>query len=114
AHHQLLINYCVYGWLQILLTSAVYQYQRDLNTAVRTADATYLSRQHVDDICRLGTHVVLNYGAPTVANRQLLAHFMSGNYARLIERILPSLGQQLDQELSVQTLFPGADSVFLR
>jgi len=114
AHQQLLSNYGVYGWLQILLTSAVYQYQRDLNTAGRTADATYLSRQHVDDICRLGTHVVLNYGAPTVANRQLLAHFMSGNYARLIERVLPAVGQQLEQELSVEALERGADSVFRR
>ncbi len=112
AHQQLLSNYGVYGWLQILLTGAVYQYQRDLNTAGRAADATYLSRQHVDDMCRLGTHVVLNYGAPTVANRQLLAHFMSGNYARLIERVLPGVGQQLEQDLSVEALERGADPVF--
>src|SRR5699024_11178768 len=112
AHHQLLINYCVYGWLQILLTSAVYQYQRDLNTAVRTADATYLSRQHVDDICRLGTHVVLNYGAPTVGNRQLLAHFMSGNYARLVERVLPAVGAQLEQDLAAEALEQGVNPVF--
>lgn len=112
AHQHLLNNYGVYGWLQILLTSAVYQYQRDLNTAGRGADTTYLSRQHVDDMCRLGTHVVLNYAAPTVANRQVLAHFMSGNYARLIERVLPAIGQQLAQDLSAESLEQATEPVF--
>ncbi|MFD6814329.1 hypothetical protein [Enteractinococcus coprophilus] len=111
--HQLLITRCgVYGWLQVLLTGAVYQYQRDYNMGGRTADTTYLSRQYVDDVCRLGTHIVLNYGAPTVANRKLLAHFMSGNYARLVDRILPAVGAELGQELRPETLEEGASPIF--
>ena len=112
AHQQLIVEHGVYGWLQILLTGAVYQYQRDLNMQGRTADATYLSRQHVDDVCRLGTHIVLNYGAPTVGNRVLLAHFMSGNYARLVDRILPAVGADLGQELSPDVLERGVNPVF--
>ncbi|GAA2035006.1 hypothetical protein GCM10009720_14570 [Yaniella flava] len=112
AHQQLIINHGVYGWLQVLLTGAVYQYQRDLNTAGRSADATYLSRQHVDDVCRLGTHIVLNYGAPIEGNRKLLAHFMSGNYARLVNTVLPAVGAELDIELAPEVLESGADPVF--
>ena len=112
AHQQLIQAHGVYGWLQILLTGAVYQYHRDLNMQGRTGDATYLSRQHVDDVCRLGTHIVLNYGAPTVGNRELLTHFMSGNYARLVDRILPSVGAELGQELSGEALEQGANPVF--
>ena len=112
AHQQLIMNHGVYGWLQVLLTGAVYQYQRDLNMGGRAADTTYLSRQHVDDVCRLGTHIVLNYGAPTVANRQLLAHFMTGNYARLMERILPAVGAEIGQELSADVLEEGANPIF--
>ncbi len=112
AHQQLIIDHGVYGWLQVLLTGAVYQYQRDFNTAGRTADTTYLSRQHVDDVCRLGTHIVLNYGAPTVGNRKLLTHFMSGNYARLMERVLPAVGAELGHELSPEALEKGVNPVF--
>lgn len=112
AHQQLIQTHGVYGWLQILLTGAVYQYQHDFNTQGRTEDATYLSRQHVDDVCRLGTHIVLNYGAPTVGNRKLLTHFMSGNYARLVERVLPAVGAELDQELSPEALEQGANPIF--
>lgn len=112
AHQQLMAQHGVYGWLQVLLTGAVYQYQRDLNMQGRTADATYLSRQHVDDVCRLGTHIVLNYGAPTVGNRILLAHFMSGNYARLVDRILPAVGADLGQELSPDVLEQGVNPMF--
>src|SRR5699024_12281367 len=85
AHQQIILSRGVYVWLQIVLTGAVYQYRRYLNMRGRSDDATYLSRQHVDDMCRLGTHIVLNYGAPTVGNRKLLGHFMSGNYARLVD-----------------------------
>src|SRR5699024_9932420 len=88
ANQQNIMAHGVYGWLQILLTGAVHQYRRDLNTLGRSDDATYLSRQHVDDVCRLGTHIVLNYGAPTEGNRKLLAHFMSGNYARLVDFVM--------------------------
>lgn len=112
AHQQLITTHGVYGWLQVLLTGAVYQYQRDYNMGGRTADTTYLSRQHVDDVCRLGTHIVLNYGAPTVANRKLLAHFMSGNYARLVERILPAVGVEIGQELRPEALEEGANPIF--
>jgi len=112
AHQQLIQAHGVYGWLQVLLTGAVYQYQRDFNMQGRTGDATYLSRQHVDDICRLGTHVVLNYGAPTVGNRKLLTHFMSGNYARLVERVLPAVGAELQQEIPPQALEEGANPIF--
>lgn len=112
AHQQMIMAHGVYGWLQILLTGAVYEYQRDLNTRGRADDATYLSRQHVDDVCRLGTHIVLNYGAPTTENRKLLAHFMSGNYARLVERVLPAVGESLDQQLPSETLEQGANPVF--
>lgn len=112
AHQQLLLENGVYGWLQVLLTGAVYEYQRDLNMRGRADDATYLSRQHVDDVCRLGTHIVLNYGAPTVGNRELLAHFMSGNYARLVERVLPAVGTELEQELASEALEQGANPVF--
>lgn len=112
AHHQLITAHGVYGWLQVLLTGAVYEYQRGLNMRGRTADATYLSRQHVDDVCRLGTHIVLNYGAPTAANRKLLAHFMSGNYARLVERILPAVGAEVGQEIPAETSEQGAKPVF--
>lgn len=112
AHQQLITTHGVYGWLQVLLTGAVYQYQRDYNMGGRTADTTYLSRQHVDDVCRLGTHIVLNYGAPTVANRKLLAHFMSGNYARLVERILPTVGAALGQEVRPEALDEGANPIF--
>src|SRR5690625_1540012 len=112
VHHQLITAHGVYGWLQVLLTGAVYEYQRDLNMRGRTADATYLSRQHVDDVCRLGTHIVLNYGAPTAANRKLLAHFMSGNYARLVEHILPAVDAELGQEIPAETLEQGANPVF--
>lgn len=112
AHQLLITRYGVYGWLQVLLTGAVYQYQRDFNMGGRTSDLTYLSRQHVDDVCRLGTHIVLNYGAPTAANRKLLAHFMSGNYARLVERILPAIGAELGQELPPEALEEGANPIF--
>lgn len=112
AHQQLIMQHGVYGWLQVLLTGAVYEYQRDLNTGGRAADATYLSRQHVDDVCRLGTHIVLNYGAPTAGNRKLLAHFMSGNYARLVEHILPAVGEELELELVPEALEQGANPVF--
>lgn len=112
AHQQLILEHGVYGWLQVLLTGAVYEYQRDVNTRGRADDATYLSRQHVDDVCRLGTHIVLNYGAPTVGNRELLAHFMSGNYARLVERVLPAVGVELEQELAPEALEQGANPVF--
>lgn len=112
AHQQLIMDHGVYGWLQVLLTGAVYAYQRDLNTRGRADDATYLSRQHVEDVCRLGTHIVLNYGAPTVGNRQLLAYFMSGNYARLVERVLPAVGAELEQELAPEALEQGANPVF--
>ncbi len=112
AHQQLIQAHGVYGWLQVLLTGAVYQYQRDFNMQGRTGDATYLSRQHVDDVCRLGTHIVLNYGAPTVGNRKLLTHFMSGNYARLVERVLPAVGAELGHELSGEALEQGANPVF--
>src|SRR5699024_11628238 len=43
AHQQLITTHGVYGWLQVLLTGAVYQYQRDYNMGGRTADTTYLS-----------------------------------------------------------------------
>lgn len=112
AHQQLIVAHGVHGWLQILLTGAVYQYQRDLNIGGRTADAAYLSRQHVDDMCRLGTHIVLNYGEPTVENRHLLAHFMSGNYARLVERVLPAVGESRGELLPVEALELGANPVF--
>lgn len=112
AHQQLIMQHGVYGWLQVLLTGAVYEYQRDLNTGGRAADATYLSRQHVDDVCRLGTHIVLNYGAPTAGNRKLLAHFMSGNYARLVEHILPAVGEELELELAPEALEQGVNPVF--
>lgn len=112
ANQQNIMAHGVYGWLQILLTGAVHQYRHDLNTRGRGDDATYLSRQHVDDICRLGTHIVLNYGAPTGQNRRLLGHFMSGNYARLVDLILPKVGEALDQELSSDALEQGANPVF--
>ena len=112
THQQLLTSHGVYGWLQVLLTGAVYQYQRDFNTQGRSGDATYLSRQHVDDVCRLGTHIVLNYGAPTVGNRELLTHFMSGNYARLMERVLPRVGTEVGLTLSGEALEQGANPIF--
>src|SRR5699024_6653930 len=112
AHQQLLTRHGVYGWLQVLLTGAVYQYQRDFNTQGRSGDATYLSRQHLDDVCRLGTHIVLNYGAPTAGNRKLLTHFMSGNYARLMERELPAVGSELGLALSGDDLEQGANPIF--
>lgn len=112
AHQQLITRHGVYGWLQVLLTGAVYQYQRDFNTQGRSGDATYLSRQHLDDVCRLGTHIVLNYGAPTAGNRKLLTHFMSGNYARLTERVLPSVGAEVGQALTGEDLEHGANQVF--
>ena len=112
AHQVLITRYGVYGWLQVLLTGAVYQYQRDFNMGGRTSDLTYLSRQHVDDVCRLGTHIVLNYGAPTAANRKLLTHFMTGNYARLVEHILPAVGTELGQQLPAEVLEEGANPIF--
>ena len=112
ANQQNIMTHGVYGWLQIVLTGAVYQYRRDLNMRGRSDDATYLSRQHVDDMCRLGTHIVLNYGAPTAGNRKLLGHFMSGNYARLVDHVLPKVGQSLGQELASESLEDGISSVF--
>lgn len=111
AHQQLMTSHGVYGWLQVLLTGAVYQYQRDFNTHGRSGDATYLSRQHVDDVCRLGTHIVLNYGAPTAGNRELLTHFMSGNYARLMKRVLPVVGEEVGQTLSGEALEQGSNPI---
>ncbi len=112
ANQQNIMAHGVYGWLQIVLTGAVYQYRRDLNMRGRSDDATYLSRQHVDDVCRLGTHIVLNYGAPTVVNRRLLGHFMSGNYARLVDHVLPKVGESLGSELPSDALEQGANPVF--
>src|SRR5699024_7954439 len=104
AHQQLITRHGVYGRLQVLLTGAVYQYQRDFNTQGRSGDATYRSRQHREDVCRLGTHLVLNYGAPTAGNRTLLTHYMSGNYARLMERQLPAVRSELGLDLSCDDL----------
>ena len=112
ANQQNIMTHGVYGWLQIVLTGAVYQYRRDLNMRGRSDDATYLSRQHVDDMCRLGTHIVLNYGAPTAGNRKLLGHFMSGNYARLVDHVLPKVGKSLGQEIASESLEDGTSSVF--
>src|SRR5690625_3763161 len=112
AHQQLITRHGVYGWLQVLLTGAVYQYQRDFNTQGRSGDATYLSRQHLDDVCRLGTHIVLNYGAPTAGKRKLLTHFMSGNYARLMERELPAVDSGLGLALSGDDLEQAPNPIF--